>query len=117
MNTPQHIIDFIKSLPANKIWKFYKLKEWQALRAEVLREQHNECQVCKSKGIYTPADTVHHIQFVRKHPETALDKTYIYKGKEYINLIGICKSCHNIVHTEKLENRRNSSIPINEERW
>ena len=115
--TPQSIIDLIKSLPANEIWKFYKLPEWQQLRAEVLAEQFNECQVCKSKGKYTPADTVHHIQFVRKHPETALDKTYIYKGKEYVNLIAICKACHNQVHTEKLENMRHSAIPINQEKW
>lgn len=117
MATPQHIVELIKSLPAAEIYKFYKLPEWQQLRAEVLQEQHNECQVCKDKGIYTPADTVHHIQFVRKHPETALDKTYIYKGIEYINLIAICKACHNKVHTEKLENKRNSSIPLNKERW
>lgn len=117
MTTPQHIVDFIKSLAPADIWKFYKLPEWQKLREEVLNEQHRECQVCKSKGKYTPADTVHHIQFVRKHPETALDKTYTFKGKEYINLIAICKPCHNLVHTEKLENKRNSSIPINVERW
>ena len=115
--TPQNIVDFIKSLDKSEIWKFYKLTEWQALRAEVLAEQHNECQVCKAKGKYTPADTVHHIQYVRKHPETALDKTYEYKGNTYVNLIAICKACHNEVHTENLANKRNSAIMLNEERW
>lgn len=115
--TPQNIVDFIKSLDKSEIWKFYKLPEWQALRAEILAEQHNECQVCKAKGKYTPADTVHHIQYVRKHPETALDKTYEYKGNTYVNLIAICKACHNEVHTEKLANKRNSAIMLNEERW
>lgn len=115
--TPQYIVDFIKGLDKQDIWKFYKLAEWQKVRAEVLAEQYYECQVCKSKGKYTPADTVHHIQYVRKHPETALDKTYEYKGKTYVNLIAICKACHNHVHTEKLENKRNSAIPLNEERW
>ena len=117
MATPQHIIDLIKSLKGAEIYKFYKLPEWQKLREEVLTEQHRECQVCKGKGKYTPADTVHHIQYVRKHPETALDKTYTYKGVEYVNLIAICKPCHSLVHTEKLENMRNSSIPLNKERW
>lgn len=115
--TPQVIIDFIKSLPKSEIWKFYKLPEWQTVRQEVLTEQHNECQVCKQAGKYTPADTVHHIQYLRKHPETALDKTYTYKGVEYVNLIAICRSCHNKVHTEKFESLRYSSVPLNEERW
>lgn len=115
--TPEYIVDLIKSLNGKEMYKFYKSPEWQALRNEVLAEQHNECQVCKDQGKYTPAETVHHIQYVRKHPETALDKTYTYKGKEYRNLIAICKACHNKVHKEKLINRQYSSIMINEERW
>lgn len=115
--TPQYIVDYINGLTKAEIWKFYKLREWQQVRAEVLRDQHNECQICKSEGRYTPADTVHHVQYVRRHPETALDKFYTHNGKTYVNLIAICKACHNRVHTEKAFNRQHSVIPLTPERW
>lgn len=116
--TEQELVSWINELiKSNKLWQFYKSAEWRKLQAEVLKEQHNECQVCKEQGRYTRADTVHHIQYVRKHPETALSKTYTYKGEEYINLIAICKACHNKVHTEKGFNKKHSAKPLNEERW
>ena len=116
--TTTELVEWINELiEAGKLWKFYKSKQWRTLSAEVLKEQHNECQVCKEQGRYTKADTVHHIQYVRKHPETALSKTYTYKGKEYRNLIAICKACHNKVHSEKGFNKQHSAKLLNEERW
>lgn len=100
-----------------EVFRFYKTKEWLKLKQEVLREQHFECQICKHKGKYTRADTVHHIKFVRIHPQFALSKTYIdNKGKEKINLIAICKECHNKEHPEKLKSRCKTKF-MNDERW
>lgn len=85
----------------DELWRFYKSKEFMRLKEEVLKEQHYECQICKERGVITKADTVHHIQYVRKHPELALSKTYTYIGREHRNLIAVCRSCHNKVHKEK----------------
>lgn len=100
--TAQELIFWINQLiDSNELWKFYKSKEFRTLQKEVLKEQHNECQICKQRGIITKADTVHHVQFVRTHPELALSKTYTRNGVVYRNLIAVCKSCHNKLHTEK----------------
>lgn len=88
-------------IEADELWRFYKSKEFRKLKEEVLREQHHECQMCKENGKITPADTVHHIQYVRNHPGLALSKTYNYAGKEHRNLIAVCRSCHNKIHREK----------------
>lgn len=99
----------------DKLWKFYKSKEFRNLKEEVLREQHYECQECKKLGKITKADTVHHVQHVRKHPELALSKYYTYQGKQYRNLIAVCKSCHNKLHPEKHQTKKDKFT--NEERW
>lgn len=104
----------------DKLCKFYKSKWWrgnkdtEGLKNEVLKEQHYECQECKKKGIKTTADTVHHVQFVRKHPRLALSKFYKYKGKQYKNLIAVCRDCHNKLHPEKHSNKPKF---ITEEKW
>ncbi len=84
-----------------KLWKFYKSIPWMDLKKEVLKEQNFECQECKKLGKITKADTVHHVQFVTKHPQLALSRHYTYKGKQYRNLVAVCKSCHNKLHPEK----------------
>ena len=70
----------------NKLYQFYKSKEWLSLREQVIREVHNECVMCRQKGIIRPVDEVHHVQYVRSHPELALSRTYQYHGMEFPNL-------------------------------
>ena len=101
-------------LTQGKIDDFYKSKYWRKLRKEVLKEQKEECQECLKLGKRTKANTVHHVQFVDKHPELALSKFYTYKGKQYRNLICVCPDCHNKLHPEKHKQKKE---PINEERW
>lgn len=117
------LVKWINSLIEKKeLWKFYKSKYWcgdkdtEGLKNEVLKEQHYECQECLKQGKITTADTVHHIQFVRKHPELALSKYYTFNGKRYRNLIAVCKTCHNKLHPEKL-NKSSKDKFTNEERW
>lgn len=100
----------------NKLNRFYMSKEFLKLKKEVLEEQHYECQICKEAGKITKADTVHHVQFVRKHPRLALSKYYTYKGKQYRNLIAVCKACHNKLHPEKCKTKKKEKF-TNEERW
>ena len=61
----------------DKIYLFYKTDEWLDLRADVMRDAHNECQHCLKEGIYTRAEMVHHINEVRKRPDLALTREYI----------------------------------------
>ena len=101
-------------LTQGKIDDFYKSKYWRKLRKEVLKEQKEKCQECLKLGKITKANTVHHVQFVDKHPELALSKFYTYKGKQYRNLICVCPDCHNKLHPEKHKQKKEL---INEERW
>ncbi|MEG0667833.1 MAG: HNH endonuclease [Clostridium sp.] len=82
----------------------------------MLEEQHYECQECLKVSKITRADTVHHVQFVRKHPRLALDKYYTYKGIQYKNLVAVCAACHNRLHPEKHFYKKKEK-PLTEERW
>lgn len=95
---------------------FYNSKYWRSLRKEVLNDYKHECQQCKSRGFYTKANHVHHVQYVRMHPRYALSKTYIFKGKEYINLIPLCHNCHEEVHGYRQKDK-DKEKPLTEERW
>lgn len=96
--------------------EFYTSKLWRRLRKEVLIEYKYECQECKKKGIYTKANHVHHVQYVRRHPRYALSKSYTWRGKEYNNLLPVCKACHETVcHPERLA--RDKKEDITAERW
>lgn len=112
------LVKWIKELiKLGKLLDFYRSTHWQKLRKEVLEEQREECQECLKIGKVTRANTVHHIQFVDRHPDLALSKYYTYKGKQYRNLIAVCPECHNKLHPEKHKNKSKKQKFINEERW
>lgn len=110
-----------KLIEEDKLYKFYKSKEWINLKEEVKKEQHYECQECLKQGILTTEEdentlTVHHVQFVKKHPELALSKFYYYQGIQYRNLIVVCFDCHNKLH-HRFNYKHNNKKQLNEERW
>ena len=117
INNQEEVGKWIQQLIDEKrLHEFYTSSAWLNLRDEVLREHKYECQECKKRGFYTKANHVHHVQYVIKHPRLALSKTYIFQGKEYKNLIPVCKKCHETVcHPERL--RWNAKEPLTEERW
>ena len=95
---------------------FYVSPEWRKLRKEILKKDKYECQVCKSKGKYTKANTVHHVKHLEDYPELGIEEYYQENGKQYRNLISVCKDCHeNVCHPERL--RWNKKEPLTEERW
>ena len=107
------LVNWIRELyRTGNIKKFYNSKTiWRPKRAEILRRDNNECQMCKAKGKYTAATTVHHIKHLDKYPWLALVDS---------NLISLCSECHNEVHPEKLkkyQKKRKKDKFINEERW
>lgn len=111
--TTEEVIELLKD---NKAYKIYKSREFRELKAEVMKEFHNECARCKSKGKITRAQTVHHVQYVRKHPELTFSKYYTDKhGNRKRNLIPLCNDCHNAVH--KRFGYEEKEKPLTEERW
>ena len=95
-----------KLIQHHNIKAFYNSSLWENKRAEALGRDNNECQKCKSRGLYGEANCVHHKKHLRKHPELALDLD---------NLISLCNSCHDEEHPEKLKHQ--SKPQLNEERW
>lgn len=64
----------------NKIYN----RDWYRVRSSFLRE-NPLCADCKSKGIVTAAEEVHHVKKAKLFPELRLDPS---------NLLAICSSCH-----------------------
>lgn len=93
---------------------FYVSKEWRKLRKEVLSDDKGECQQCKSRGKYTKANTVHHVNYLNLHPELALEKFYQDdEGNIKRNLISLCHACHEEVHGY----RQQPKEYLTEEKW
>lgn len=113
--TPEQTGRWIRELiRRDRLIEFYLSPEWRRLRASVLAECCSECQLCRRRGFYAPADTVHHVQFVRKHPELALSRTYrTPEGKEAVNLLPVCHKCHEEIHRR----RKSERPPVTPERW
>ena len=112
------ITNFIKDcIKQNDLHRFYTWSEWLKLRGEVLDDDKHECQMCKAKGKYKKATHVHHVNYLRLHPELALSKFYKDdEGNIKRNLISACKNCHETVcHPERL--RWDIKEPLTKERW
>ncbi len=92
--------------------QFYHSSDWTKVRAKVLELDHNECQICKAKGMYTRANIVHHVNHITDKPEWALD--IFVPGTNERNLISVCSTCHNELHPEKGLKEQSS---LNKERW
>lgn len=99
--------DWIREqIKAGNVHAFYKSTAWKHLRQTVLKAQNHECQLCKAKGIYKRASTVHHVNHLRTHPELALS---VKDGAGQINLLAVCDECHYSLH--------HSAIKWNDEKW
>lgn len=98
--TNKHVtLDWLLILIANNdVAPFYNTREWNDLREKKRKAEHNECERCRAKFIYTRGETVHHKKYLRQFPELAMD---------YSNLELLCKECHYQEH----------HAPRFEERW
>jgi len=99
----QELIQFIIN---GELMKFYKSKEWMALRQKALKRDNFECQMCKDAGRYHKAENVHHLKEVKTHPHLSLTLG---------NLQCLCITCHNEVH-DRLEVTRKDKF-YQDERW
>jgi hypothetical protein len=100
-------------IASGNVHDFYVSPEWRHLRAEVLDEQKNECQEHRKRGSYARANHVHHVNYLRNHPELALSKWYLDKNEiPRRNLIVVCKDCHETVcHPERLRHSKPEPWP------
>ena len=96
------------------IHRFYTWGKWKALREQVLKLDKYECQLCKKRGKYTKATTVHHVNYVKKHPDKALEIWYSFRGEKRRNLISLCHDCHEEVHGYRKQKKKE---PMTEEKW
>ena len=111
--TLHEIIDIINN---NNVERFYASAEWLALRSEVLKYDHYECQLCKQHGRYRRGVLVHHVKHLRDRPDLALSIYDPETGER--QLITVCKQCHEEQHPEALRPKiLNKSEQITSERW
>lgn len=86
--------------------KFYKSKDWKIVNKTIRSRQHNVCINCLLNNYsVVAADVVHHIVELVMDSNRALDTS---------NLICLCHSCHNEVHTNY--NKGSSSKCVEQER-
>lgn len=66
--------------------EFYKSMAWRKLRESKLLNEHNECEICRSRGKATRAAHVHHIVPIAEDWSKRL---------QYDNLLAVCQRHHN----------------------
>lgn len=95
-----HAVELIQAGGARA---FYSSYLWRAASAEARRRQHNECQDCRERGVYAPAEQVHHVRPLLRCPMLAVDQS---------NLVCLCEECH-----ERRHGRGADGDGLPPERW
>ena len=107
----------------DNIIRFYQSSKWRVLRAEVLQDNHNECEISRNVGIVNTSTDgkleIHHILFIENYPHYALDRYIYINGKMYQNLFLITTSLHSILHqrTNKINEKKDNKTIVSNERW
>lgn len=122
MDSQSLVIWINQLIQEDKLYKFYKSKEFKALRIKVLEDAHYECQYCRQHGIITRATIAHHCYYVRQYPQHALSQYVIDdNGDKHINLMAVCHRCHEDIHKDERlygwMKKNNKNKPITDERW
>lgn len=72
--------------------RFYGGPKWQRER-KAYKQTHPFCERCLTKGLYVPADLVHHKEYL--DDSKAMDPKV---SLNFDNLESLCYRCHNIEH-------------------
>ena len=113
--SPSRLAELTALIAAGQETKFYSWPEWRALRPEVLRLDHNECQVCKAAGRFRRGYIVHHVKHLRQRPDLALSVFDPDTGQRQLETL--CKHCHELEHPESQRQFQPKALPITAERW
>ena len=92
--------------------RFYKSKGWLNQRREILTGVCFVGQICKQRGRYCRANTVHHVKPLKGYPELALADWYEDDTGRHRQLISLCRDCHEAVHDNRIRIE-----PITLEQW
>jgi 5-methylcytosine-specific restriction protein A len=78
---------------------FYNSWAWRKLSHDVIRENHNECYLCRKHGKVAAATLVHHVNELKLRPDLAYSRKYIDDhGKVQLQLMPLCFECHEKTH-------------------
>lgn len=91
--------------------KLIASKEWRALRRKKLRN-NPLCEVCKQKGIITPATEVHHATPVESVSGELAMRNLMFL---YSNLQGLCHACHSDIHRQMFSHSK-EAVKANQRR-
>lgn len=80
---------------------FYHTAQWKAAREAAMQRDSRLCVDCLKRGLYRPAEEVHHI--VPLTPENINDPA-ITTGLD--NLVSLCRECHKARHHPEPERYR-----------
>lgn len=96
--------------------RFYSWQVWRRLSLRVREMDHHECQNCKERGKYSPAEIVHHVKHLRERPDLALS-IWDPETKER-QLVTLCRGCHEREHPERMRTTTSAAAsPLTVERW
>lgn len=73
--------------------RFYKSKAWQSTRLAYLKSVGGLCERCLKKGLYVPAEIVHHKIYIDE--QTINDPSVTLS---WSNLEAVCRNCHEDEH-------------------
>lgn len=82
---------------------FYNSPAWKSTRENYMKKAGYLCERCMKRGLYTPAEIVHHIVWLNEKnihdPKIALS---------FDNLMAVCRNCHEEIHHDAItEAKRN----------
>lgn len=104
----------LKLLSEGKENLWYNTEPWKSRRADVLRMDHHDCVICKSKGKAHRANIVHHVKHLKDRPDLAL--SIWNPDTRERQLISVCKACHEQLHPEA-QRKLPQTPPVTVERW
>ena len=73
--------------------KFYSSQAWVNCRESYMNKVHHLCESCLAKGIYRPAEIVHHK--IELTPENINNPRITLS---HSNLKAVCRKCHSEIH-------------------
>lgn len=112
--SPQKLETLRGLIGEGKQARFYSWQGWRRIKSQVLEMDRHECQLCRARGRFSPAQIVHHVKHLEARPDLALSIWDPDTGER--QLLSVCKACHEAQHPESLR-EFTAARPLTAERW